>query len=59
MKVKVSPGKFKGYGLVRDKNGKPKFDDIMKHIPGPIWDQLTNDERQEIEDGRNTRGRDS
>lgn len=36
------------YGLVRDKDGKPKFDDI-KGIPAQLWGQLTDEERQEIQ----------
>lgn len=36
------------YGLVRDAQGRPKFDDIFS-IPPSIWDMLTDDERAEIE----------
>lgn len=46
-------GKLKLFGLVRDKHGKPKFDDL-NNILKPIWDMLTREEQQEIENGRNT-----
>lgn len=45
--LKTLPGRFKGYGLVRDENGKPIFDDI-NHIPDPIWNMLTVKEQEEI-----------
>ena len=45
--------RWTGTILVRDKNGKPKFDDI-NNIPQTLWDMLTEDEQQEIENGRNT-----
>ena len=45
--LKTLPGRFKGYGLVRDENGKPVFDDI-NHIPDPIWNMLTEKEQEEI-----------
>ena len=47
-------GKWTGYALVRDKDGRPKFDDL-NNIPQQIWDMLTEDEQQEIQNGRNTR----
>ena len=53
--TKSGEGKWEAYGLVRDKNGRPKFDDIEAHIPAPIWDMLTEAEQQEIQNGRNTR----
>lgn len=44
---------YKGYGLVRDKNGKPRFDDITVIVPA-IWEMLTEPEREQIiEDRRN------
>ena len=51
--AKAKAGKIKGYGLVRDKDGRPKFDDIH-NIPTPIWDMLTAAEQQEIENERNS-----
>lgn len=39
------------YGLVRDAQGRPKFDDIF-NIPAPIWDMLTEDEQADIEQQR-------
>lgn len=39
------------YGLVRDSQGRPKFDDI-NNIPAQIWDMLTEDEQAEIEQQR-------
>ena len=53
MKASSQVGKMKGYALVRDKDGRPKIDDIH-NIPGPIWDMLTAAEQQEIQNGRNT-----
>lgn len=52
--VKTQAGKFKAFGLVRDKDGRPKIDDIH-NIPDPIWDMLTEAEQQEIENVRNSR----
>ncbi len=40
--------KAKIYGLVRDKNGKPKFDNI-RDIPAQLWNQLTHEERKDIQ----------
>lgn len=51
--VGAQPGKIKAYGLVRDKDGKPKFADIY-NIPKPIWDMLTPDEQKAINNVRNT-----
>ena len=42
-----SQRKVQMFGLVRDKNGKPKFDDIY-NIPQTIWDMLTPEEKQKI-----------
>lgn len=36
-----------GFFLVRDKNGKPKFDDI-NNIPEQFWNALTSDEKADI-----------
>ena len=57
MDVSASEGELKGFFLVRDKDGKPKFDDIHNIAP-EFWAVLTKQEQevilQEIEDGRNT-----
>ena len=45
MEVKA---KIKGFGLVRDKNGKPKIDDY-KNCPQEIKDMLTKQEQEEFE----------
>ena len=47
--VGARPSKLKGYGLVRDRDGRPKLDKITD-IPKPIWALLTQDERREIKD---------
>jgi hypothetical protein len=52
--LKAAQGRVKAYGLVRDENGKPVFDDI-ENIPAPIWDMLTAAEQKEIVNGRHTR----
>jgi len=44
-------GKVQLFGLVRDKNGNPKIDDIY-NIPDPIWDMLTPAEQADIEEKR-------
>lgn len=46
MKAKVT-----AHCLVRDKNGKPKFDDI-NNIPDVFWDLLTEDEKEDIRNDR-------
>ena len=51
--MEVLSGKVKAYALVRDAEGKPKFDDI-NNIPEPIWEMLTEDEKEEIRNGSNT-----
>lgn len=45
--MKASIGKVKAHALVRDKNGKPKIDNI-KGIPQPIWKMLTEQEQKEV-----------
>ena len=40
-------GKIKAYALVRDKDGKPKIDNI-KGIPSQIWEMLTEQEKHEV-----------
>lgn len=40
-------GKVELFGLVRDRNGRPKFDDI--HVIHPnIWAMLTTNEKLEV-----------
>lgn len=46
-------GKFKGNGLVRDKDGKPKIDDY-ENCPEDIKALLTKEEREVFENGINT-----
>ena len=48
MKVNAGKAKLKGFGLVRDKNGKPKIDDY-KNCPQEIKDMLTKKEKEEFE----------
>lgn len=47
MKLGADRGTLKGYFLVRDKNGKPKFDDIF-NIADEFWNDLTKDEQEII-----------
>jgi hypothetical protein len=37
----------RAYGLVRDKDGRPKFDNI-KDIPASLWNMLTAEEQDQI-----------
>lgn len=46
--VNASKVKLTGFGLVRDKNGKPKISDY-KNCPQEIKDLLTKEERKEFE----------
>lgn len=48
METKATKAKLKGFGLVRDKNGKPKIDDY-KNCPQEIKDMLTQKEKEEFE----------
>lgn len=48
MKTVATKAKMKGFGLVRDKNGKPKIDDY-KNCPQEIKDMLTKKEKEEFE----------
>lgn len=45
--AKAQPGTFKGFFLVRDSSGKPKFDDIF-NIADEFWNDLTKDEQEII-----------
>lgn len=45
--MKSNTGKVKAYALIRDKNGKPRIDNIYG-IPQGIWNLLTNEEQQEV-----------
>lgn len=40
------------FAIVRDKNGKPKFDDIY-NIPQGFWNSLTTEEQEVIKNERN------
>jgi len=51
MKVGAQKAKWKAFGLVRDKNGRPKIDNLSK-IPKEIWDMLTPEEQEEITHGK-------
>ena len=48
LNVTSQPGKFKGFVLIRDKDGKPKIDDY-KNCPDEIKALLTQKEREEFE----------
>jgi len=53
MRVSTQKPKVKLYGLVRDKNGVPKFDNF-EDVPLPIWNMMTYEEQQkELQNGRN------
>ena len=49
--AQAATGKVTAFGLVRNRFGQPKIDDI-KNIPEPIWDMLTPSEQQEIANAR-------
>jgi len=51
--MKTPESKLKIVAIVRDSDGKPKFDDI-NNIPDVIWQALEQSEREEIENVRNT-----
>jgi len=53
MKLGADRGTLKGYFLVRDKDGKPKFDDIF-NIADEFWNDLTEQEQQDIIKERKT-----
>lgn len=55
MKLGADRGTFKGYFLVRDKNGKPRFDDIF-NIADEFWNELTKDEQEIILQERKDNG---
>jgi len=47
----MKKAKMRGYLLVRDVNGKPKFDDIF-NIPDQFWGALTPTEQAVIQKER-------
>jgi len=49
------PGKLTGYFLVRDRKGKPKFDDIF-NIADEYWNVLTTEEQEVILQERKDHG---
>ena len=49
-KQQMPKPKMKAYGLVRDKNGKPKVDDI-NNCPPEILNMLTKQEIEELKHG--------
>ena len=46
-KIGAQDGEWKAYGLVRDKDGKPRIDD-PDTLPQEVRDMLTDDEYFEI-----------
>lgn len=51
-------GVTRSYGIVRDKNGKPKFDCDIHEIPKHIWDNvLTEDDKRYLNHGRDALNR--
>lgn len=48
IKANAAPGQFKGFILVRDKDGKPKIDDY-NNCPREIKAMLTDEERKHFE----------
>lgn len=47
MQMDTAEGELKGFFLVRDSTGKPKFDDIFNIAP-EFWNELTDKEREII-----------
>jgi hypothetical protein len=45
--MKATTGRVKAHALVKDKDGKPKIDNI-KGIPPQIWEMLTEQEQKEV-----------
>jgi len=45
--MKVTEARFRGAGLVRDAQGKPKIDNIYG-VPLEIWRLLTEQEQDEV-----------
>ncbi len=45
--AKSAPAEIQVFGLVRDKEGNPRFDSI-KGIPAPLWGMLSAEEQQDI-----------
>jgi len=56
MEIGAQAGTFKGYFLVRDSTGKPKFDDIF-NIADEFWNELTTAEQEIILQEREDYGR--
>lgn len=48
--VGAQPGKIKAYGLVRDKNGRPKVDDVTA-IPPEVWETLSEEDKRYLLNG--------
>lgn len=57
MDVMAGKVKLKGFGLVRDKDGKPKIDDY-KNCSEVIKSMLTQEEKEVYENGFNSRNSD-
>ncbi len=43
-KVAASGAVMKGYGLIRDKYGLPKVDDLTK-LPPEVWERLSDEDK--------------
>lgn len=59
MKMGAQRGDTKAFGLVRDKDGKPKVNKDISKIPQQIWDMLTPEEQEELQNGQKYRTRSS
>ena len=46
--IGAQKGEWRAYGLVRDKNGRPKVNKDINKIPKEIWDMLTPEEQEEL-----------
>ena len=53
LSIGAKKGKVKGYALIRDKEGKPKIDDV-KNCPPELWALLTDIEKEELLNGTHT-----
>lgn len=59
MTAKATPGRFRGFALVRDKDGKPKIDNYST-LPVEIFNMLSEDEKLEaIKNGFNAHNHNS
>jgi hypothetical protein len=49
--IGAKAGQWRAYGVVRDKDGKPRIDD-PNNIPDEMWKMLTPEEQKEIKNGK-------